>query len=506
MTQSIWRVTAQVQPAAYPRLVDDVEVDVAIVGGGITGITCAALLAAEGRRVALLEARTIAFGSTGNSTGNLYEVLSSGLAPVAQKWGKDVVSNVAASRRQALDLIERFAGRFGETSCFRRCPLYQYTSDDWSKMEEEYDALKNAGIAARLEDRATLPGPAHQGRAMVIDHQAQFHPLNYLRSLGAHAAELGVRVHEHSEVVEIDAEHRVLHTESGSVKAKEIVLATHTPKGIFGVHAQMLTRREYGVAGEVQSLEVPGGIFWQDGQTKRSFRNLETAGKRYVIAVGAPDKTGLHDSEKALASLRSISQEYIPPGGERWEWSAQAYESPDLLPYIGRSPMNEVYIATGFGADGLTYGTLAAQIISDDILGKENPWATLYRAARFSPAKSIKQILEEQAIALKGLVADRVGLPEYAGSASLEPGSGAVMKLNGKKVAVYRDETGSVEAVSAVCTHMGCIVHWNQVEKSWDCPCHGSRFATSGDIIEGPALSPLAAVDIEASHPQTGKK
>ena len=506
MTQSIWRVTAQVQAAAYPRLADDVEVDVAIVGGGITGITCATLLAAEGRRVALLEARTIAFGSTGNSTGNLYEVLSSGLAPVARKWSQQVVRDVAASRRQAVDLIERFADRFGEASCFRRCPLYQYTSDDWSKIEEEYVALKDAGIKARLEHRVTLPGPAVEGRAMVIDHQAQFHPLNYLRSLAAQAADLGVRVHEHSEVVEIDAEHRVLHTESGSVRAKEIVLATHTPKGIFGVHAQMLTHREYGVAGEVQSLQVPAGIFWPDGQTKRSLRNLEIAGKRYVIAVGAADKTGLHDSEKALASLRSISQEYMPPVGERWEWSAQGYESPDLLPYVGRNPMDDVYIATGFGTDGLTYGTLAAQIISDEILGKENPWATLYRAARFSPIKSIKQILEEQAIALKGLVADRVGVPEYAGPASLEPGRGAVVKSNGKKVAVYRDETGDVEAVSAVCPHMGCIVHWNQVEKSWDCPCHGSRFATSGDVIEGPALSPLAAVDLEVPHPQRDKK
>ena len=506
MTQSIWRVTAQVQPGAYPKLVDDVEVDVAIVGGGITGITCAALLAAEGRRVALLEARTIAFGTTGNSTGNLYEVLSSGLAPVGQKWSRQVVRDVATSRRQAIELVERFAGRFGEASCFRRCPLYQYTSGDWSKIQAEYDALKDAGIAARLEEKAALPGPAAQSRAMVVDHQAQFHPLNYLRSLGAHAAELGVRVHEHSEVVEIDAEHHVLHTESGSVKAKEIVLATHTPKGIFGVHAQMLTHREYGVAGEVQSLQIPAGIFWQDGQTKRSFRNLEIAGKRYVIAVGAPDKTGLHDSEKALASLRSISQEYIPLGGERWEWSAQGYESPDLLPYIGRNPMDELYIATGFGTDGLTYGTLAAQIIADDILGKENPWATLYRAARFSPVKSIKQILEEQAIALKGLVADRVGLPEYAGPGSLEPGQAAVVKANGKKVALYRDEAGTVQAVSAVCTHMGCIVHWNQVEKSWDCPCHGSRFDICGDIIEGPALSPLATVDMEALGPRTGKK
>lgn len=506
MTQSIWRVTAQVQPPVYPRLADDVEVDVAIVGGGITGITCAALLAAGGQRVALLEARTVASGTTGNSTGNLYEVLSSGIASVAKKWGQGVAREVAASRRWAVDLVEQFAGRFGEESCFRRCPLYQYTSANWSEIEEEYEALTDAGIAARFDDRAMLPGTAAQGRAMVIDHQAQFHPLNYLRGLCAHAAELGVRVHEHSEVVKIDAEHRVLHTESGSIKAKEIVLATHTPKGIFGVHAQMLTRREYGVAGEVQSLPVPAGIYWQDGQTKRSFRNLEIAGKRYFIAVGAPDKTGLHDSEKALASLKSIFQEYVPPDGERWQWSAQAYESPDLLPYIGRNPMNEVYIATGFGADGLTYGTLAAQIISDDVLGKENPWAALYRATRFSPTKSIKQILEEQAIALKGLVADRIGLPEYAGPASLKPGRGVVVKANGKKVAVYRDETGSVAAVSAVCTHMGCIVHWNHVEKSWDCPCHGSRFDTSGDIIEGPALSPLAAVDMEALPSQTSRK
>lgn len=501
MTDSVWRGTAAPDRIRRPRLAAAIEADVVIVGGGITGVTCAVLLANAGRRVVLLEARTLGFGTTGNSTGNLYEVLDTGLAQVERKWGKDVVGRVIASRRQAVDLVERFAAHTGGETGFRRCALVQYSDDDWSGIEEEYETLRSAGTSVRFGDAEELPGAT--GRAMVVEDQAQFHPFNYLQGLAQQAARVGAQIFEDSAAVEIAADRDRVRTADGSVKAKAIVLATHTPKGVYGLHAKMLTCREYGAAYEFPSLTLPDGIFWQRGTTSRSFRKLETGGKRYLITVGSPDKTGLHDPEKALSALESLFDRKVRANDERWAWSAQAYQSPDLLPYIGHSAGHGVYLATGFGADGLTYGTLAAQIIADAILGKENVWADLYRAGRFTPVKSARQIVEEQAIALSGLVGDRIGVPDYAGPSAIQPGSGAVVKAKGRKVALYRDASGAVHAVSAACTHLGCIVHWNPLEKSWDCSCHGSRFDTDGSVIEGPALAALAPVDLGSADDST---
>jgi glycine/D-amino acid oxidase-like deaminating enzyme/nitrite reductase/ring-hydroxylating ferredoxin subunit len=496
MTLSVWRASAEKRQQTYPPLSGDLNADVVIVGGGITGATCALLLTLEGRKVVLLESRSLGEGSTGNSTGNLYETLSVGTASVRKKWDKDVASQVTASRRSAVNLVEQLAGRCGGEHRFERCALHLYSDDQWEQVEEEQRALAEAGAAARIEASVDLGGKS--GRAMVLDGQAQFHPLNYVTALCAYAAGRGCSIHENSEVVEIDASKRIVRTRSGSVAAKEIIEATHTPKGIYAIHAQMLTYREYGVAVEDTSPLLPAGIFWQQGGTQLSFRRLTASGRSYSIVVGGGQKTGLHDAGKELSQLRPSLKARAASPGTRYEWSAQGYKSPDILPYIGRSPMHDVFIATCFGTDGLTYGTLAAQIICDEICGRDNPWAKLYRAARFSPAKSVKQILEEQSIALKGLISDRVGIAHFTGPESLQPGEGAIMKVDGKNAALYRDPGGRMHAVSAACTHMGCIVHWNNVEKSWDCPCHGSRFDVDGAVIEGPALSPLKAVGPDA--------
>ncbi|MHB1353827.1 MAG: FAD-dependent oxidoreductase [Thiobacillus sp.] len=498
MTHSVWRGTAANDRASRrPRLSGRVEADVVIIGGGITGVTCAALLGLAGRRVVLLEARTLGFGTTGHSTGNLYEVLDAGLAGVEKKWGKDVVSRVAASRREAVGLVERFAAEIGETTAFRRCPLVQYSEDDWSQIEEEYETLRAAGVAVRFGECEELPGAT--GRALVIDGQAQFHPFNYVLGLAEWAAAHGVQIYEDSAAVEIAAGDALVRTASGSVKAKAIVVATHTPKGIYGLHGQMRTCRGYAAAYEFPSLTLPHGIFWQRGTVTRSFRKLEMEGRRYLITVGSPDKTGLHDPEKSLAAVESLFVRKVRAADERWAWSAQAYHSPDLLPYIGHSALHDVYIATGFGADGLTYGTLAAQILCDTIVGKDNRWADLYHAGRFAPLKSAKQTLAEQTAVLKGLIGDRLAVPDYTEASSIPPGSGAIVKTQGRNVALYRDPAGGLHAVSAACTHLGCIVHWNALEKSWDCPCHGSRFGTDGSVIEGPALATLEPVDLARS-------
>lgn len=486
---SIWQGTAV--RTAYPTLEGRITADVAIVGGGITGLTLAMLLAEAGKSVALVEAHGIGQGTSGRSTGNLYEVLSEQLYNVGEKWDRSVMGAVADSRREAVALIERTAATLGEGCGFRRCALHLYATErsQADTVQKEYEAAIRLGLPARLADE--VPGMPASVRALVLENQAQFHPLAYLQLLAQRLASEQCRIYERSAAIDIDTRARAVHTARGTVTAREIVLATHTPKGFFIVQAQMLPQREYGLGLRLTSGPYPEGIFWGLGEYRHSVRSLRADGTDYLIVVGEEHKTGQHDEVAAAARLEDFARRHFDVAAVDYRWSAQNYRAADLLPYIGRSHASELYIATGFATDGLTWGTLAARIIADELVGRDNPWAELYRAKRLPPLKAAKGVLEENLSVAKALVQDHVRRP-HAALASIPPGSGAVVEVDGQKLAAYRDEAGVLTALSPVCPHMKCLVHWNGAEKSWDCPCHGSRFGLDGEVIEGPALSPLA--------------
>lgn len=490
-TTSIWKATAAPLPP-FPALQGASQADVVIVGGGITGLTLATLLGAAGRDVVLLEARALGGGSSGNSTGNLYETLSDGLHPVADKWGAEVARQVVESRREAIAFIERHAAQLGVDCAFRRCPVLRY-ADDASSMqtlEQEYEAERAAGCAVRLSSDAPLP--VGKGNALLLEGQAQFHPLAYVLGLARRAAAEGCRIFERSPAEAIDEERKLVQTPLGSVSARELVLASHTPKGLYAVHAQMAPHREYGIAWRLDAGSYPPGIFWGRGSYPHSLRGLEYGGTSYLMLVGEEEKVGLHDSPACLARLQAFAREHFGAAASEFRWSAQNYHSPDELPFVGRSSASEAYFATGFATDGLTYGTLAATILADALLGRQNRWSELYRARRFSPVKSAKATLEENLSVASAFVKDRLNAQDADALAELSPGGGMVVKGENGAVAVHRAADGTLSAVSAKCTHMGCLVRWNEAEASWDCPCHGSRFDPAGGVIEGPALRPLA--------------
>lgn len=487
---SVWRGT--VEETHFPCLEGDEHADVAIVGGGITGVTLAMLLAEAGKSVALLEARSIGHGSTGNATGNLYAVLAEGLAGIAERWGEAVLRAVVRSRGEAVEMAERTAARLGLDCAFERRPLYRYatTAAAAAAIEAEYRAAQRAGLSPRLEAGAPIAVPSHL--ALVLDNQAQLHPLAYVRGIARYIASARCRLYERSAVTQIDEAQRTVHTARGSVRAREIVLATHTPKGRYLVHAEMQPQREYGVAVRLGRGPCPQGIFWGEGDYRHSVRSLRTRVGDYLIAVGEAHRTGDHDAAAAQGRLEAFVRRHFDVAAVAFRWSAQGYLTADGLPYIGRSNASELFVATGFATNGLTYGTLAATLIADQILGRANRWAELYRAARIEPVKAANGTATEGLAVAKALATDYLGRPEPLQLAAIPPGSGAVVAVNGDRLAVYRDEWGALTAVSPVCTHMKCLVRWNDVEHSWDCPCHGSRFDVDGRVVEGPALAPLA--------------
>jgi Rieske Fe-S protein len=274
------------------------------------------------------------------------------------------------------------------------------------------------------------------------------------------------------------------------VRAGEIVLATHSPKGFHLVQAEMPVHREYAVAFEAGAADPGGGIYWWQGDEGLSIRMLSHEGQRYLIAVGPEQKTGTHNAKAALMAVEHIATSHLAPGRAVFRWSAQNYRSHDGLPSIGRDHTG-CFVATGFSTDGLAWGTVAAHAIAAALAGRPDAFAERCAPGRFTPLKGAGTLAEETATAAKALAEGWLTRGQHERLASLAVGDSAIVVAEGESFAAYRAPGGELFAVSPVCTHLGCKVRWNSVETSWDCPCHGSRFRPDGTVIEGPALTPL---------------
>ena len=492
-TTSLWKATSPA--AAFPVLDRDLETDVVIIGGGITGITAADLLSRAGKRVVVLEAMCIGLGTTGHSTGNLHVTVDHLLHKIGKKWDRETVKLVAASRKATIDAIERRVEELDIPCGFVRCPhfLYPAGSNSGKQLEEEHRALTDAGIPATMTDAVPLPFPA--GTALRIEGQAQFHPLRYVRGLAERIRSDNCLIFENSKVVDIDDDSGTVTTASGRVRAGAIFVATHTPKGFDPVQAELGPYREYGLA-SVLDGQLPPGIFWSVEEISVSIRSWEDGGRRYLMVIGEEHKTGQHREDVdyfGKVERFAMSHFKVPPA--EYRWSAQNYRPDDLLPFIGKSAIGARYIATGFGTNGLVYGPLAAAVIADLILGKKNPLIDLFKPTRFTPVKSAKEFLSENLNVAKQYARDFLTHGDLKQMKEIGVEEGALVDVNGA-VAVYRDEAGDFTLLSPICTHLGCKVHWNGAEKSWDCPCHGSRFHCEGEVLEGPAVSPLKLLNI----------
>jgi glycine/D-amino acid oxidase-like deaminating enzyme/nitrite reductase/ring-hydroxylating ferredoxin subunit len=492
-TLSVWRGTAA--PSGFAMLSGDVTADVLIIGGGITGVTLAELLAEQKRdpklKVVLLEAEEIGCGSTGNSTGNLYETVANGMRGIVSTWGVEVARQVAAERRAAVNFIEERCSQLPDVG-FRRCPLVQWSDkSNAGEIENEFEALAAAGCPVDRTSGIPEPLPAPESDVIVLRNQAQFHPQAYIVAMAHRAVAAGASIHEHSRVLEVDTKARRAVTASGSVTAKEIVMATHSPKGIHLVHTEMPVHREYGIAFDWTAGAPPGpGTFWWKASDHLSIRTLQAGDRHYLICVGQEHKVGIHNAKAGMLALEQLARRFFGDRPITHRWSAQNYRGADGLPYIGRNH-SDCFVATGFATDGLTWGTVSARLIAAELLGHKAAFADLVKPGRLSLVKGGKNILEGNALVVKQLVKDYLTQRQNEKLSELRAGDSAIVDAEGETFAAYRAPGGELFAVSNVCTHMGCKVHWNSVETTWDCPCHGSRFRPDGTVIEGPALAPL---------------
>lgn len=492
-TRSLWNSFSST--TNFPALDTDIVVDVAIIGGGITGITTAQLLMQKGLKVAVLEAKKVGRGTTAHSTGNLYVITDQLLAAIRKKYDLTLVKQLLNSRQEAMNLISENVNEFEIDCDYKPQPMYLYEDDKTRKIQKERELFTEAGIPFSELAAGVFPFDFFDG--IEIAGQAQFNPLLYIQALAGAAQGGDIDIYENSSVNEIQENEAeiLLNTELGKVTAKYVVHATHTPKGVDVQYQTVLgPYREYGVAAKIASGNYPEGIFWgYHDQEKYSVRSYSRKGEDFLICVGNPHKVGqVENNEGYIKDLISFLEKRFNISEVTHRWGGQHYKPADLLPYIGRkSKRSNQFLATGFATDGLVFGTLSAMIISDQLMNKTNPYEEMYKASRHQPVKSAGNFVKENINVAGELIKDYLFKGEKTELNAIKPGEGRIIQKDGEKAAVYKTRSGQIRIHSAICTHMGCVVHWNHAEETWDCPCHGTRFGTSGDVIEGPALKPL---------------
>jgi glycine/D-amino acid oxidase-like deaminating enzyme/nitrite reductase/ring-hydroxylating ferredoxin subunit len=492
MMGSVWLETAPEAPA-FARLDGDVSADVCVIGGGIVGITTALLLHEAGARVILIEANRVGHGVTGHTTAKVSSQHGLIYAGLRDGHGASAARTYAQANEAALAWIAARVQRDGIECDFRRRSAYTYVraADKRADVEREVAAALEAGLPATLAETTPLPYPV--AAAVRFADQAEFHAHKYLLAL---AAQLPAdRVFERTHAIQVDSSGPpVVHTPGGRVTAEHVIVATHYPFPDRSLaFARVHPQRSYALACRIAGTPPDGMHISADAPT-RSVRAIPVAGEELLLVGGDGHRPGTGgDTEAHYRALETFAREHWDVRSIEYRWSAQDNTSVDGLPLVG--PMtpfeSRVLMATGFAKWGMTNGTAAALILSDLVLGRENPWAALLDPRRLNLRAAAARLISENVPVGWHMVADRISKPGRRPIEDLAPGEGDIVRHRGEKVAGYRDEDGELTAVSSTCTHLGCQVAFNRAERSWDCPCHGSRFATDGGVLQGPAVHRL---------------
>ena len=466
--------------------------DVTVVGAGIVGLTTALLLKRSGASVIVLEGRFVGAGATAYSTSKLSSLHGLTYARLLRRHGEEIARAYGHANEAGIRAVSELIGELGVDCNLRVKPNLTYTEspDERESIEQEVEAALRVGLPASFVESADLPFPI--AAAVRFEDQAEFHPARYLQALAEAVEGEGSHVHERSRAQRVSGGGpcTVETTAGGAVESEHVVVATGLPfldRSLFFARAH--PERSYVIAAPVD--DPPAAMYLSTEQPAHSIRSHDLDGQEHLLVGGQSHKTGKADEIERYELLLAYGRERFGVATATHHWATQDYMPVDGVPYVGRlDPRSErIWTATGFRKWGLAMGTSAARLISDGIGGRENPWADAFNSNRVRPRAAAGEFIKENADVAFHFFADR--LTRRDPSDELQSGQGRVVGAGLGQRALYRDDDGRLHSLSARCTHLGCIVAWNGAERTWDCPCHGSRFSAEGDVVQGPATQPL---------------
>jgi glycine/D-amino acid oxidase-like deaminating enzyme/nitrite reductase/ring-hydroxylating ferredoxin subunit len=486
--------------ARYPSLQTDFRAEVCVIGAGIAGLSTAYMLAREGKSVIVLDDGPIGSGETGRTTAHLSNALDDRYYELERLHGSDGARLAAQSHTAAIDAVEAILKEENIRCDFSRLDgfLFAPPTEDRDELEEEWHAARRAGICVEWAARAPIEH-FDTGPCLRFPRQGQFHPLKYLYGLAQAIERRGGKIFTatHAQDVHAGSPARVQTSHGPQVLANAVVIATNAPiSETYGLYTANAPYRTYAIAARVRRGTVTRALYW-DTPDPYHYVRLQSSEEQKdtdLLIVGGEDhKTGQADDfEERFERLETWTRERFPKfDSVAFRWSGQVMEPVDGLAFIGRHPLGRqnIYIASGDSGHGMTHGTIAGIVLRDLIMGRNNPWAALYDPSRIT-LRAFTELAREN-INAGAQLTDWVKDPDVDSLDQIAPGQGATIQSGWLKLAVYRDEHGGYHRRSAVCPHLGCIVSWNSTEKSWDCPCHGSRFDPYGIVINGPANNNL---------------
>lgn len=474
--------------------------DVAIVGGGITGVSTALKLQESGKKCIILEASNIGFGTTGGTTAHLNDFFDTTFSQAISDFGLDQAKLFAGVGKEAIAIIEDHIRRHHIDCDFVRKTAYLFALDEKQEKQLE-DIVEGASkVGHPMPYTEQVPFPVPFRRAVMIPDQGQFHPIKYIKALCEAFLLAGGLIQEDCfcESHEEQDDVVILETSKGSIKARNVVYATHIPPGINILHLTNAPYRSYAIAFSLKNNQYPPALGYDLSEPYHYYRFQEINGETLLIAGGEDHKTGHEqDTGECFSRLENYVREYFDVETAYYSWSSQYYESVDGFPYIGKLPGSNgrIYTATGFRGNGMIFGTISSQILHDLIVTGSSKYEQLFSPSRIKPLAGFTDFVKENAAVAFDLVKDKIFMEKINSLAEVGEGEAKVIKYEGESYALYKEPGGRLHLVRSTCPHASCEVRWNSAEISWDCPCHGSRFNVNGKVLTGPTVKGLQRLE-----------
>lgn len=475
--------------------------DVLVVGAGITGITAGLLLQKAGRKTVVADAHTIGFGTSGGTSAHINNFADTTYGEAESAFGEDGAQLFAGAISEGKNLLEENIKNYKIDCDFEAKTAYVFAqnSDEEKELDELYEGAKKVGIP--ISYTGEVPTPMDYQKAVLLEGQAQFHPIKYITALAREFIKAGGTVVENTKVESLEKEEELhlARTAGFTIRARKVIYATHIPPGITTLNFRCAPYRSYVLGVKLKGTNYPDALIYDMQEPYHYYRTHNIDGQNLLIAGGNDHKTGHDDPEKAFEDLEKYIRKHYPVSSVKYKWSSQYYIPADGFPYIGQMPdaSEGVYCATGFNGNGMMLGTISAKILSDLVTGVPNRYEKIFSPSRIKPVAGFMEFVKENAGVAYHFVAGRFSVKDTDSLNRLRPGSGKVLEMDGKKIAAYRDPEGSFHTLSPVCTHAKCIVSWNAEEKSWDCPCHGARYDIDGNVLTGPATKGLEQINLK---------